>query len=265
MAFRQKNSLFHFHGPFRSDWVLCVSVLQSCYAHWWNVGNLWAQNCFLYLNDGISGHPDKVSAAAANIIHQKDLELSGLKMNAKKPCLDLMQVGQWLGFIIGTIRIQFRILDKKISSWRLLLMLWYFRELFGKSCWVLKFIVLAVGSNLRLFTRQIRSTFQLRSYWDCKFVLSPSLVEELKFWYLNIDAYNGFSSQPKFIPGAVIYYDASDYVFGGYCLELNKKPVRGMFARTPSEACQSSTFRDCLKLFICLWKLTSNSFVTRKF
>ena len=70
----------------------------------------------MYLNDGISGHPDKVSAAAASIIHQKDLELSGSKMNAEKSCLDPIQVGQWLGLIIGTIRMQFRILDKKISK-----------------------------------------------------------------------------------------------------------------------------------------------------
>ena len=73
----------------------------------------------MYLNDGISGHPDKVSAAAASIIHRKDLELSGLKVNAEKSCLDPMQVGQWLGFIIDTIRpirMQFRILDKKISK-----------------------------------------------------------------------------------------------------------------------------------------------------
>ena len=37
-------------------------------------------------------------------------------MNAEKSCLDPMQVGQWLGFIIGTIRMQFRILDKKTSK-----------------------------------------------------------------------------------------------------------------------------------------------------
>ena len=62
-----------------------------------------SHNCFVYLDDGISGHPDKVSAAAASIIHQKDLKLSGLKMNAEKSCLDPIQVGQWLGFIIDTI------------------------------------------------------------------------------------------------------------------------------------------------------------------
>ena len=96
-----------------------------------------------------------------------------------------------------------------------------FRDL-ARIAGFLNSLYLAVGSISRSFTRQIHSTLQSRSYWDCKFVLSLSLAEELRFWYLNIDAYNGFGVQLKFIPGAVIYCDASDYAFGGYCLELNK-------------------------------------------
>ena len=57
------------------------------------------------------------------------------------------------------------------------------------------------------------------------------------------------------------FTDASDYVFGGYCLELNKKPVRGMF--TPSEACQSSTFRE-LKAFYLLVKANIQFFCHKK-
>ena len=54
--------------------------------------------CFVFLDDRISGHPDRVSAAAASLLHQKVLKLSGLKLNRDKSMLEPMQVGQWLGF-----------------------------------------------------------------------------------------------------------------------------------------------------------------------
>ena len=37
--------------------------------------------CFVFLDDGISGHPERVSASAASLLHQKDLGLGGLKLS----------------------------------------------------------------------------------------------------------------------------------------------------------------------------------------
>jgi len=72
--------------------------------------------CFVYLDDGISGHPERVSASAASLLHQKDLGLGGLKLNSEKSMLEPMQVGQWLGFVIDTIKKQSRVPSKKISK-----------------------------------------------------------------------------------------------------------------------------------------------------
>ena len=72
--------------------------------------------CFDFLDDGISGHPDRVSASAASLLHQKDLKLGGLKLNREKSMLEPMQVGQWLGFVIDTIKMQFRVPPKKIDK-----------------------------------------------------------------------------------------------------------------------------------------------------
>ena len=54
----------------------------------------------------------------ASLVHQKDLKLSGLKINKEKSVLEPMEVGQWLGVIIDTIRIQFRsgVPTKKIAK-----------------------------------------------------------------------------------------------------------------------------------------------------
>ena len=50
--------------------------------------------CFVFLDDEISGHHERVSASAASLFHQKDLKLSGLKLNRDKSMLESMQVGQ---------------------------------------------------------------------------------------------------------------------------------------------------------------------------
>ena len=51
--------------------------------------------CFVFFDDGISGHPERVSASAASLLHQKDLELGGLRLNGEKSVLEPMLVGQW--------------------------------------------------------------------------------------------------------------------------------------------------------------------------
>ena len=39
---------------------------------------------------------------------------------------------------------------------------------------------------------------------------------ELKFWYLNIDCFNGYSIKPLPTPSVVIFTDASDVAFGEF-------------------------------------------------
>ena len=74
-------------------------------------------------------------------------------------------------------------------------------------------LYLPVRPIARIFTRQMHATIQARSFWDCSFSLSSPLSEELRFWFANIEAFNGYGIQPKFTPGAVIFCDGSDYAF----------------------------------------------------
>ena len=161
--------------------------------------------------------------------------------------LEPMQVGQWLAFVIDTIKMQFRVppkiiaklksnLDSMISSGSAT-----FRGL-ARVAGFINSLCLAVGPTARLFTRQMHATIQARSFWDCSFSLSSPLQEELRFWFANIEAFNGCGIQPKFTPVAVIFCDASDYPFGGYQIRLNDQPVNGMFSHFESQ--QSSTFRE---------------------
>ena len=51
---------------------------------------------FVYLDDGISGHPERVDAVAASFIQKKDLTLAGFVPNDEKCHWQPMQVGGWL-------------------------------------------------------------------------------------------------------------------------------------------------------------------------
>lgn len=103
-------------------------------------------------------------------------------------------------------------------------------------------LFLAVGPIAKLFTRQIHFTIQAWSGRDCSFPISGPLLEELHFWFLNIEAFNGYGIQLKFSPGAVIFCDASVLTFGGFQVRFNNQPVSGMFS--PFDSKQSSTFRE---------------------
>ena len=43
---------------------------------------------------------------------------------------------------------------------------------------------------------------------------------ELKFWYLNMDCFNGYSIKPLPTPSVVIFTDASDVAFGEFYSNL---------------------------------------------
>ena len=112
-------------------------------------------------------------------------------------------------------------------------------------------LFLAVGPIVRLFPRQIHSIIQAWSGWDCSFPISGPLLEHLRFWFVDIEAFNGYGSQPKFSLGVVIFCDASDYAFGGFQVRFNDHSVStGMF--TPCESQQSSNFSELKAIFYVL-------------
>ena len=213
-----------------------------------------SHNCFVYLDEGTSGHRDYVSACAASVIQRKDLTAAGFVANEEKSQWGLMQVGEWLGFLINTIRLTSQIPERKIeklrnslehlitdgySTYRALARLASFTSL-----------SLAVGPIARLFTRQMHYAIESRSYWDSTFVFSESLLQELKFWLQNIDSFQGFPLRLTFCTNSVLYTDASDFAFGGYIATLDGMPVSGKFPESYLHS--SSTFRELKAVFYVL-------------
>ena len=91
----------------------CFTKLLRPLLHRWRLLNF---SCFWYLDDGISGHPDNVSASEASLIHQKDLDKSGLKVNLDKSNWHPHRIGKWLGLIINAIQMVFKSLELRLTN-----------------------------------------------------------------------------------------------------------------------------------------------------
>ena len=99
-------------------------------------------------------------------------------------------------------------------------------------------VALAVGPLSRLFTRQMYLAIESCSAWDHSLHFSSALLEMLRFWYCNIDSFNGYSLRPPPDSSTVIF--SSDVGFG--CLTAS-----GMF--TAEDLGQSSTFRELKAIY----------------
>ena len=166
-----------------------------------------------------------------------------------------MQIGEWLGFVIDSISMSFRIPEKKISKLKGLLdsaiQAGYssFRELARIAGSIIS-VALAVGPISRLLTRQMYFAIETRSAWDNTIHFSHSLLLEFKFWFCNIDCFNGYSIRPPLATHTVVFSDASDVAFGGFSASLDGTVVSGMWE--PEDIGQSLTFRELKAIYFVL-------------
>ena len=89
-----------------------------------------------------------------------------------------------------------------------------------------------------------------RSAWDHSFLFPPALLEELKFWFCNIESFNGYSIRRPLESSTVVFSDASDTAFGGFSASLDGTVASGMF--TTDDLGQSSTFRELKAIYYVL-------------
>ena len=66
---------------------------------------------------------------------------------------------------------------------------------------------------------------ETRPSWDLIFRITPALLEELRFWYTNIECLNGYSIRTTLTPRTVIFSDASELGSGGYVATLDNSIV----------------------------------------
>ena len=229
-----------------------TKVLRPFVKRWRSMGHL----SFIYLDDGFCGAPDKISAQAASIVQRKELRASGLLCNEEKSVWDPAQTGEWLGFIINTISMKFYMPERKVAKLKATLQsaisdgycsYRYLAKIAGSvmSC------ALAVGPMARLLTRQMYLNIETRGSWDSVVQFSPGLLEELRFWFTNIDCFNGHRISEPVTTCTVIFTDASESGFGGFSATIDGAAVSGMW--TQDDIGSSSTHRELKAIyFVCL-------------
>ena len=155
-----------------------------------------------YLDDGVASQPDKCSAQAAtcSMIQSIDVYASSSVVNGQTSQWTPRQISEWLGFIINAIKMQFQVSQTKVANLKAQLNAAIrdgfitFRKL-ARIAGFVNSISLTVGLIFRLLTRQIYFAIEFRSAWEHLLRISDSLLQELKFWYLNIDCFNGYSTR----------------------------------------------------------------------
>jgi ribonuclease HI len=76
-------------------------------------------------------------------------------------------------------------------------------------------------------------------------------MEELRFWYSNLDGLNGYSIRPKFSTEPVhVYTDASGVGFGGHLAAARDIKTQGHWS--PAAQNKSSTYRELLAISLVL-------------
>ena len=153
-----------------------TKLLRPLVKRWRSMGH----NSFVYLDDGLGSQPGRMSAFAAAFIQRKDLASSGLLVNEEKSHWVPMQVGEWLGFVIDTISMTFRLPEKKVCKLKRLLnsaiknKSLSYRELARIAGSIIS-VALAVGPISSLLTRQMYLAIESRSAWDHIFLFPPGI------------------------------------------------------------------------------------------
>lgn len=222
-----------------------TKMLRPLVTRWRSMGH----SAILYIDDGISGHADRVSALAASQIVQKDLALSGLKVSESKSFFIPQQSGQWLGLLIDTVSMQFTLPEKKMQKLQdsishLLTaptQIVPVREIARTAGFIISAFE-AIGPLTRLFTRHMYRTIESRESWSSRVLLSAGTKAELEFWHKNLASVNGQPIKPLISATSAIYSDASDSGYGGFSVQFNDSICSSLWSE--SEQKESSTNRE---------------------
>ena len=179
----------------------------------------------IFLDDGLGGGSDPVSARINSLAVHSDLLKSGLVPNEDKSQWEPIQIITWLGVILNTIDGSIKATDERIATLS--------RDLENLSTGqnptrvhVKRVASVAgqiislsscVGSVARIMTRFLFSVISSAVSWDCQVLLTQDAISEIDFWRHNVHALNGkVYWGVKSLPAKITFSDASDSACGAF-------------------------------------------------
>ena len=159
-----------------------------------------------------------------------------------------MQIGEWLGFVINTIRMTFQVPQRKIEKLQALIStlvssyLILIKDLARVAGQIIS-MTLGLGPIARLFTRQMYFRIESRLHWHELVSIDPALLEELRFWLQHLPSFIGYAISRSLSATSIVYSDASDTGYGGYTVQVgDRHKAVGLWSEVDSKL--SSTYRE---------------------
>ncbi|XP_069102077.1 uncharacterized protein [Argopecten irradians] len=206
----------------------------------------------MYLDDGIGGKATEAEASDLSRSVQGDLIRFGFMIAEQKCSWVPSQEAIWLGlrwsFSEGLVFVPDSKIERLKSALRILL-----DNVSRDRCWVtarqLAALVgqiiamkVAMGPVVRMMTRHMYASVMMKASWDSNVLILKEALDELRFWFYNVESLNGAQIDRSYKHDFVVYSDASATGYGGYILHVNKSEVLGEWTDTESK--ESSTWRE---------------------
>ena len=216
----------------------------------------------IFLDDGLGGGMDQVSAKISSLTVHSDLLKSGFVPNQEKSLWEPVQIITWLGVILNTIEGTVKATAERIAKLSSDLVFLQslssqqsLRQVHVKSVASLAGQIISlsscVGSVARIMTRHLFSVVNSALSWDSEVFLSDDAVAEINFWAANVDSLNGrVYWRAQTLPVKVSFSDASDSACGAF---VESDPELVFHQNwSPEEKVLSSTWRELKAVCLAL-------------
>ena len=147
-------------------------------------------------------HNSYTNALESCSIVSIDLNLSCFVVNVEKSDFEPQQVGEWLGIIVNTTNMTFRVPERRILKLKRSISVILERKFssakqISKIAGQLSSMHLAVGPLVRLFTRHMYRAIATRVTWFGPVMLDYDTISELVFWNSHIKYFTLLSNHNK--------------------------------------------------------------------
>ncbi|XP_068738599.1 uncharacterized protein [Montipora capricornis] len=216
----------------------------------------------IFLDDGLGGGIDKLSAKIHSLAVHSDLLKSGFVPNQEKSVWEPVQVLTWLGVVLNTIDGSVQATDERIvkltsdlGSLQALSSQQSVCKVHVKSVASVAGQIISlsscVGSVTRIMTRHLFSVVNSALSWDSEVFLSEDSISEINFWANNVDSLNGRVYWGVLsLPFRVSFSDASDSACGAFVESHSELVFHQNWS--PEEKVKSSTWRELKAVCLAL-------------
>ena len=225
-----------------------TKVLRSVVSHWRDRGH----KVIMFLDDGIAGHNSLEEARALSTVIQMDLKKLGFLLAEEKCAWEPVLQITWLGLDWDFANDVMHVSNRRVEDLKSAISVVLSQvqdsgaivhvRLLAKIVGQIVSMHSVLGPLVQLKTRESFKCVNSRASWNAPVLITPCVLDELKFWRDHIDRLNTNSISGVVAYNYSVYTDASSVGYGGYVVECDDFELTGVWSE--SESIQSSTWRE---------------------